>query len=90
MEAESSRRNHIKEEPWRRHHGGGIMEKESYGELSWRRNHGEGIVEEVSWRNYPGGGIMEKEDVSWKRNHGLHGCQPTCLDLPRLAQLSCQ
>ena len=46
----------MEEEPWKRHHGGGIMEEES-----WKRNHGRGIMEEESWRRNHGGGIREEE-----------------------------
>jgi hypothetical protein len=37
----------ILEESWRRSHGGGIIEKESWREYL-RRNHGEGVIEEES------------------------------------------
>ena len=53
--------------PWRRNHGGAIME-----EGSWRRNHGGGIVEggimeEKRWRRNDGEGILEAEEP-WKRD----------------------
>ena len=64
----------MEEAPWRRNHGGGILEEESWSrypggimeEESWRRNHGGGILEEESWRRYPGGGIIEEEEESWR------------------------
>ena len=57
---EASCRKHLEGLPggniMRRHHGGEIVEKES-----WRKTLGRGLREEESWRRTLGRGIMEEE-----------------------------